>query len=215
MIYANYMKYSSFTISILICFACLLCSWMVSCRTPEQLATKYPEGYVISAKGDTTVGFVKSGTAFKDQKQIQFFDYFGAKTTYKAGRILGFGYEDQHYLARPIPKIYSDAFSDSLMFMERVVNGPAQLYRFYTRRSAMTLQRGPGYYDIMVKPDQSEYDISYSFRWKRLADAVSDYPALADSIHKDLFAPDQTSLIVDHYNAWYVSQLKASSVGKD
>ncbi len=185
-------------------FACGLALCLFACRTPAKLAERYPEGYVISLKGDTTKGFLKSNTPVKDQIAVEFFDYFGAKTNYKVGRIRGFGFDNQHFLARPVPEVISSTYTDSMMFMRRMVDGPAQLYRFFLGN----LSRGPGYFDILVKPDQSEYNINYNFGWKRLANAISDYSALADSVKADQFDLEETPIIIRHYNSWYLQQFQ-------
>jgi hypothetical protein len=150
------------------------------------------------------------GNEFKDQKRIRFVDIYGVKASYTADRIAGYGYEGKVYVSRPMPYFYAGLFSDTVIFMQQLVDGPAKLYRFYTRKTAFTLKRGPAYFEYLEKPDGSVYEISLNFRWKRLADAFPDYPELAVDIRNDRYQPEQTVEIVRAYNVWYREQARNS-----
>jgi hypothetical protein len=167
----------------------------------------YQEGYIVSNRGDTTHGFIAVGNFFKDQRNILFFDAYGVLATYTSDRISAFGYKDKEYVSKKTPYLFSGLFSDSTLFMIRLVNGPAKLYRYYTRRSAFTLQKGPAYFDIIEKPNGKEFEVSYNFKWKRMADAFADHPSLSREIANDLFKMEETERIVREYNKWYYEQL--------
>ena len=91
--------------------------------------------------------------------------------------------------------------------MVRLINGPAKLYRYYTRRSAFTLQKGPAYFDIIEKPDGKQFEISYNFKWKRVADAFADHPSLSREITNGLYSMEEIDKIIRDYNTWYLEQL--------
>ncbi len=175
-------------------------------RKYPLLPNRYVEGYLLTQTGDTIQGYIKPGNLFKDQMRVFFLDYFGGKTTYFASRINGYGYEDLHYSSHPTPYNFAGAFADSMLFLIRVVNGPATLYRFYTRRSSLTLQRGPAYFDLLVKPDGTRHEVSYAFKWERLATALDDHPSLGDDIREELYRPEDTEEIIRLYNEWYRKQ---------
>ena len=169
----------------------------------QRYKEKYPEGYVVSLSGDTTTGFVRLGNNFKDQRKIRFYDQYGIKARYSADRLAGFGYENKHYVTRKTPYLYSGLFSDSLMFMLQVVNGPAKLYRFFTRQSVFTLKKGPAYFEYLEKPDGSVHEVSLVFRWQQIATAFEDYPELAADIRNERYKPEEMRKIVEAYNRWY------------
>ncbi len=171
-------------------------------------SSKYPAGYIVSNQGDTTWGYVRSGNDFRDQQYIVFYDEYVVKSRYTPERIAAFGYADRHYESKPRPFLYAGLLADTVMFLQRQINGPAKLFRFYTRRSAFTLQGGPAYFDLLQKPDGRLYEVSYNFKWKRIADALEDYPELARAIRNDLFSPGQIGEIMEAYNAWYIQERK-------
>lgn len=166
-------------------------------------SSRYPEGYIVSNTGDTTFGFVRSGDDFKDQQQIIFYDEFVVKSKYTPERISAFGYNERHFESKPRPYLYSGFLADTVMFLQKLSDGHAKLYRFYTRRSIFTLQKGPAYFDMLEKPDGSLFEVSYNFKWKRIADALEDYPELSQAIRNDLFGPDDLPEILAAYNDWY------------
>lgn len=170
------------------------------------LPNRFAEGYIVNFKGDTTYGYIRPGNAFRDQLKVFFLDYYGGRTYYHGDRIQGFGYENKHYLAIRTPYNFAGAFSDSSIFLMRLIEGPATLLRFYTRRSVLTLQSGPAYLDLLVKPDGSRHEISYAFKWERLADALADHPTLADDIRAEVYRPQDTEEIIRIYNQWYRQQ---------
>lgn len=175
-------------------------------RRYPLLSNRFSEGYLVNLEGDTAYGYIRPGNTFRDQMKVYYFDYYGGRTFYRGDRIRGYGYEELHYTSFATPYNFSDAFTDSTIFLLRVVNGPAKLYRFYTRRSMLTLQRGPAYLDLLVKPDGGQYEISYAFRWKRLSNAFEDHPTLSDDIAEELYRPEDTEEIVRTYNEWYRQQ---------
>lgn len=183
----------------------ILLSFLLLVGSAELLAqsSRYPEGYIVSNTGDTTFGYVRGGDDFKDQQQIIFYDEFVVKSKYTPERISAFGYNDRHYVSKPRPFLYSGLMADTVMFLQRMSNGHAKLYRFYTRRSIFTLQKGPAYFDVLEKPDGSLYEVSYNFKWKRIADALEDYPELSQAIKNDLFGPEDIPEIIRAYNDWY------------
>lgn len=180
---------------------CLIISG--NCILAQNYKQKYPEGYILSHRGDTTTGFVRLGNHFKDQNRIRFYDQFGVKARYTADRLQGFGYGGKHYVSRPTPYLYSGLFSDTVMFMQRVTDGPAKLYRFFTRKSVFTLKKGPAYVEYLEKPDGSIYEVSLVFKWQRIANAFQDYPELAADIRNDRYKPEDMEKIVEAYNRWY------------
>ncbi|MDP5172227.1 MAG: hypothetical protein NWR72_18430 [Bacteroidia bacterium] len=171
-------------------------------------ASKYPEGYIVSNQGDTTKGFVRTGDDFRDQQYIIFYDEYAVKAKYTPERISAFGYNDRHYESKPRPYLYSGLLADTVMFLQRKINGQAKLFRFYTRRSIFTLQNGPAFFDLLQKPDGKLYEVSYNFKWKRIADALEEYPELAQAIRNDLFGPEDIAEIIRAYNDWYREQRK-------
>lgn len=175
-------------------------------RIPKRKMAKhsYPEGYILSLDGDTTFGYIRQRDAFDDQQKIEFYDHYGASTTYTAGIIQGYGYADKHFECRPTPYFYSDLLSDTILFMARLIDGPARLYRFYSRPNALTLKNQPAYFDFLVKPTGEIFEVSYAFRWKHLASAFQDHPKLAKDILEDVYKPEDTESIVKYYNSWYL-----------
>ena len=169
----------------------------------EKMSPRLIEGYIVSFSGDTTPGYIRPGNFFKDQRRIRFMDYYGVKAKYSADRISAFGYDDKHYISYPTPYFFSGLFSDSSMFILRLIDGPASLYRYYTRRSLFTLQKGPAYFDLIIKPGGKQYEVSYSFKWKRIAEAFRDFPELYQAIQNDIYKPEDTRKIVRQYNIWY------------
>ena len=170
--------------------------------------SRYPEGYIVSNTGDTTWGYVRTGNDFKDQQYIIFYDEYAVKSRYTPERIAAFGYNDRHFESKPRPYLYSGLLADTVMFLQRLVDGPARLYRFYTRRSVFTLQKGPAFFDLLQKPDGRMYEVSYNFKWKRIADALEDYDELAQAIRNDLFNPNDIREIIRAWNDWYEEQRK-------
>ncbi|MEM7374171.1 MAG: hypothetical protein AAF587_36595 [Bacteroidota bacterium] len=181
-------------------FAIMMSGNMLYSQTYKQ---KYPQGYILSHRGDTTYGFVRLGDNFKDQNKIRFYDQFGVKARYTADRLQGFGYEGKHYVSRQTPYLYSGLFSDTVMFMQRVCDGPAKLFRFFTRKSVFTLKKGPAYVEYLEKPDGSVHEVSLVFKWQRIANAFLDYPELAADIRNDRYKPEDMEKIVDAYNRWF------------
>jgi hypothetical protein len=186
-------------------------------RAPEKIPNRFALGYLLTIEGDTVQGYVDPGNPFKDQDKVYFFDHFGGRTTYQAGQIHGFGYEGKHFQAHDMPYQYAGLFADSVLFLQRIVDGPAQLYRFYTRRSVLTLQRGSAYFDMLLMPDGQEYEVSYSYKWKRLGDILGDYPGMAAAIRNGTYKPKDTPELIRRYNLWYQQQVptasKAESMG--
>lgn len=188
-------------------FVSLLTLFIVSVPAGMQAqASRFPEGYIVSNAGDTTWGYVRSGDDFKDQQQIIFYDEYVVKSKYTPERISAFGYNDRHFESKPRPVLYSGLLADTVIFLQRISNGPARLYRFYTRKSIFTLQQGPAFFDVLQKPDGSLYEVSYNFRWARIADALEDYPELAQAIRNELFGPEDIPEIIRAYNDWYAEQ---------
>ncbi|MDX2286278.1 MAG: hypothetical protein NW241_19065 [Bacteroidia bacterium] len=182
---------------------------LAACGLPLQAQQQpardpYPPGYIVSARGDTTTGYVRSGNRFRDQQYIRFYDLYGARSKYHADRIRAYGYEDRHYESMPTPYLFSGLFSDSSIFLLRKVQGPACLFRFYTRRSILTLKGKPAFIELIRKPDGSLHEAGSAFKWKRVADAFPDYPELADDIRNGLYKPSELSQIVEAYNRWYL-----------
>lgn len=167
---------------------------------------RYPEGYILTLAGDTIEGFMRLGNDFKDQRRIRFVDNYAVKAKYTADRLKGYGYGDRHFVSRPMPYFYAGLFSDTVIFMRRLVDGPAKLYRFYTRQTIFTLKQGSAFFEYFEKPDGTVHEISLTFRWKRLADAIPEYPELASDIRNDRYKPEQTVEIVQAYNKWYEEQ---------
>ncbi|MEZ4825155.1 MAG: hypothetical protein R3C61_02505 [Bacteroidia bacterium] len=163
-------------------------------------------GYILSYSGDTTFGFVRPGNQFKNQRRIDFTDLLGVQTIYQSDRIAGYGYEDQHYESLPTPYHFAGLFSDSTLFLQRRIAGPASLYRYYKQHSAFTLQKGPSYFELVKKPDGTFHEVSLAFKWKRVAWIFSDYPELAREIEKGLYTPQEMDKIVETYNRWYISR---------
>jgi hypothetical protein len=174
-------------------------------QRPERYREQYPEGYILAPVGDTILGFVRSGTNFRDQRYIQFYDEYGARTRYHADRIRGYGYEERHYKAQKTPFYFQGLLEDSVVFLLRRLDGPCKLYRFYTRRSVFSMKKGPAYYEIIEKPDGSQHDVSQNFRFRRLAGAFTDYPELARDIDQEKYKPEQIEEIVRRYNEWHLS----------
>ncbi|MDX2246073.1 MAG: hypothetical protein SF052_04820 [Bacteroidia bacterium] len=171
-----------------------------------KLPAQIPEDardYILSYKGDTTWGYIFPGNYFRDQRRIQFLDQYGVKTTYQSDRIAGFGYGDKHYVTKITPYYFSGVFSDSTIFLWRRIHGPTSLYRFYKQRSILTFAKGPSYFELIEKPDGRLYEVSFTFKWKRVAAAFSDYPELMREIENGLYKPDEMDRIVEVYNAWY------------
>jgi len=172
----------------------------------------YPEGYILSKQGDTTHGFIRRSNEFEDQQRIIFYDVHGARTVYHPGIIQGYGYADQHFVSRPTPYFFSDLLSDTLIFMNRLIEGPAKLFRFYTRRSVFTLKQGPAFFDYLEKPNQEVYEVSYAFKWKRLASAFKDHPHLSEDILQGTYKPEDTEVIIKYYNSWYLRKKEDTSI---
>ena len=177
-------------------------------RVSKRKLPKYsmPEGYIMSLEGDTTYGYIRQKDEFDDQQKIEFYDYYGASTTYSANIIKGYGYADRHFECRPTPYFYSGLLSDTVLFMRRMIDGPAKLYRFYSRRNAFTLKKEAAYFDFLEKPDGKLYEVSYAFKWKRLASAFEDHPKIPKDIIEGVYRPEDTQTIVMYYNSWYERQ---------
>ncbi|RMG27255.1 MAG: hypothetical protein D6730_07660 [Bacteroidetes bacterium] len=164
-------------------------------------------GYVLSWQGDSIRGHIIPGDAFKNQHHIGFIDEKGVRVTYHPDRIAGYGYGDSvRYLSRPTPYLYAGLFAESHVFLKNLENGPASLYRFYSRRSAFTLKKGPGYFELVQKPDGSWHEVSLIFGWKRTAQVFAEYPALAAKIRNKEFRPEQMQEVIRLYNLWYRQQ---------
>lgn len=145
--------------------------------------------------------------AFRNQSQIAYTDAQGVTVVYHPDRIHGYGYGDSvHYASRPMPYLYAGLFSEPRVFLRRLLEGPASLYRFYARRSAFTLKKGPGYFELVEKPDGSWHEVSLVFGWKRTAQVFEEYPALAQQIRQKEFLPEQMYEVVSRYNQWYLAK---------
>jgi hypothetical protein len=172
-------------------------------KKPRLLPNRFAEGYLLTHRGDTVEGYIDPGNRFKDQNKVYFFDYHGARTHYGADRIEGFSYDGMSFQAHETPYAFAGIFADSMIFLQRIVDGPARLYRFYTRRSVFTLQRGPAYFDLLIMPDNQEYEISYAYKWKRIGELLSDYPGMNEAIQAGDFKPEDTPELIKRYNLWY------------
>ncbi|MEO0898753.1 MAG: hypothetical protein AAFY71_20240 [Bacteroidota bacterium] len=210
------MSQKSFLISLLLCFMAIFSfaqekDSSKKKKIPKRKIAKfkYPSGYILNNQGDTIPGFIRMDDSFKDQKRIKFYDEYGARTTYRAGLIKGYGYLDKHFISRPTPFFFSDFFSDTVIFMNRLVDGPAQLFRFYTRRGIFTLKKGPSYFDFLEKPDGEVFEVSYVYKWKRLAEAFTDHPNLGKDITAGKYKPEDTESLIKYYNSWYRNKPKA------
>ncbi|MEL6676438.1 MAG: hypothetical protein AAFR61_29790 [Bacteroidota bacterium] len=174
--------------------------------SPKKPKRTLAEAYILTFAGDTVRGMAKLGNSFQDQRFIRFIDNYGVKVKYTADRIKGFGYDSLTYDSHPTPYLFAGLGSDSAMFFQRLISGPAKLYRFYTRRSLFTLKKGPAFFDLIVKPDGSMYEVSYSFKWERIAEAFEDYPELKRAIERELIKPEETPKLLEQYNQWYLEQ---------
>ena len=175
-----------------------------------ELVEKYPDGYILSQTGDTTFGFIRVGNPFKDQQRILFYDNFGGKTTYQSDILSGYGYGDRHFHSQKVPVQFSDLFSSDHLFMQVLVKGPARLYRYYIRRSIFTFQKGPAFIDLIIKPSGEIFEVSYAFKWKRIAFAFEDYQMLKEDILTEQYDPDDTQRILARYNEWFIQQETAA-----
>lgn len=187
-------------------FVLFFCSYSLT-------AQHYEEGYIVSNRGDSIFGILKVQNTFASQRKIHFVDQNGARVVYHPERIAGYGYGKMHFESLPIPYLYAGIGSDTLGFLQRVVSGHAQLYRYYTKRSAFTLQQGPGYVEYVRKPDQSWHEISLNFRWKRLGNIFLEHPVLAQKIQKDEYKLGETDKVIRDYNQWYEESMLSVSRG--
>lgn len=163
-------------------------------------------GYIISYAGDTTFGTIQAGNEFRNQRKITFTDRFGVRATYKSDRISGYGFDGNHYVSMPTPYYFSGILSDSTIFLIRRIQGPASLFRFYKRRSFLTLQKGPSFIELIKKPDGKLFEVSFSFKWRRVASAFSDYEQLSREIENGLYTPQEMDKIIHNYNQWYLKK---------
>lgn len=175
-------------------------------QVQAQRGARYPEGYVLSSRGDTTWGFVKAGDRFKDQRNIVFFDRFGVKVRYTADRIKGYGYEQNQYISHKLPYLFSGVFSDTVIFLHIIERGPVSLYRFYTRRPMFTFKGKAVYTEFLEMPDGTEHEISTQFRWKKIAEVFADYVPLAAEIRSGAHEPEAIPELVRRYNAWLLEE---------
>jgi len=166
-------------------------------------AQHYEEGYIISNRGDSIFGIVKVQSTFTAQKKIHFVDENGARVVYHPERIAAYGYGKMHFESLPIPYLYAGIGSDTIAFLQRIVSGHAQLFRYYTKRSAFTLSQGPGYVEFIRKPDDSWHEISPNFRWKHLASTFKENSVLVQKISQNEFKLGETAEVVRAYNHWY------------
>jgi len=172
-------------------------------KPPRLLPNRFEEGYILTETGDSIPGFLLMGNRFEAQSKIKFYDYYGGRATYFPNRLKGYGYEQTHFMAQETPFQFAGAFADSAIFLQRMVEGPASLYRFYTRRSALTFQKGPAFLDLLIMPDGTEHEVSYAFKWKRIADWLEEHPTLSEQIRAGTFSPEETLGIISMYNDWY------------
>lgn len=164
-------------------------------------------GYIVSWKGDTIHGEIIPGDDFKNQKQVNFIDKHGVSVIYHPDRIAAYAFGDTSiYRSRPMPYLYAGLFAEERVFLKIIRSGPARLYRFYARRSVFTLKKGPGYFEILEKPDGSWHEVSLIFGWKHTAQVFDEYPDLANKIRNKAFNPEQMVEVVDIYNRWYLEQ---------
>ncbi|MDX1905471.1 MAG: hypothetical protein SF053_00445 [Bacteroidia bacterium] len=190
------------------CLVWLQASFFHATAQRPGAGERYPEGYIISVEGDTAWGFIRSATWFQDQRGIEFIDEYGTRTWYQSDRLSGFGYLDKHYLALPTPYLFAGAFSDSMIFLLRLIDGPARLYRFYTQHNVLTLKSGPGYIELIEKPDGRLYEVSTNFKFNRVSGAFEDYPELAAEIRQGYYKPHEILEIIRVYNQWYLKREK-------
>lgn len=166
----------------------------------------FEEGYIVANRGDTTYGYIRRQDGFRSQRQVRFADIYGVRAKYTTDRIKAYGLDGEHYEVIPTPLNFSGIFSESKIFLRRSILGPASLFRFYTRRSVFTLKQGPAYIDLIKKPDGSLHEVSYNFKWVRIAEAFKDFPELANAIRNELFKPEDTPAIIERYNKWYLEK---------
>lgn len=166
----------------------------------------FEEAYIVANHGDTTYGYIRRQDDFRSQRQVKFADKYGVRAKYTTDRIKAYGIDEDHYEVIPTPLNFSGLFSESHIFLRRNIEGPASLFRFYTRRSVFTLKQGPAYIDLIKKPDGSLHEVSYNFKWIRIAEAFKDFPELANAIRNELFKPEDTPAIIDRYNQWYLEK---------
>jgi len=184
-------------------------------KKTEKTQVKKPRrsfaaGYIVANHGDTTYGYIRNQDEFRSQRQVKFMDNYGIRAKYTPDRIKAYGTEDSDYEVLPTPINFSGLFSEPNIFLLRNIQGPTSLYRFFTRRSVFTLKRGPAYIDLIKKPKGDLFEVSYNFKWVRIADAFKDFPELADAIRNELFKPEDTPKIIERYNQWYEDKQKGS-----
>lgn len=175
-------------------------------KPSKKLKRSFQEGYIVANRGDTTHGYIRIQDGFRSQRQVKFADDYGVRAKYTPDRIKAYGIGEIAYEVLPTPLNFSGLFSEALIFLQRSIIGPASLYRFYTRRSVFTLKKGPAYIDLIKKPDGSLHEVSYNFKWVRIADAFKDFPELSDAIKNELFKPEDTPAIIERYNKWYLEK---------
>ncbi|MEM6345131.1 MAG: hypothetical protein AAF927_14665 [Bacteroidota bacterium] len=166
-------------------------------------AQLYEDGYIVSNRGDSIFGIIKVPKTFAGQRKIHFVDLNGARVVYHPERIAAYGYGKMHFESLPIPYLYAGIGSDTIAFLQRIVSGHAQLYRYYTKRSAFTLSQGPGFVEFIRKPDETWHEISPNFRWKKLAITFKECSVLAQKIKQDEYKLGETAAVVRAYNVWY------------
>lgn len=176
-------------------------------KLSAQLDSLLYQGYIISNAGDTLFGQIRLSDNFKNQKYITYVDRLGAEVVYHADRLGGYGIGDSvHYVSRPTPYLYSGLFAESHVFLKLTIQGPSNLYRYYSQRSVLTLKRGPGYFEVLEKPDGSWHEISLIFGWKNVADVFGEYPELADKIRSKEYRAEELPKIVEAYNEWLTAK---------
>ncbi len=153
------------------------------------------EGTIVTLTGETLSVKIKASKPDKLAKGISVFNDTTqefTKLTYK--HIQYFKYADSEYFAKPV--------DGKTVFMERLIEGPAQLYTYtYKIEKGNNNVEVTDYY--VEKRDEGKFQIMTKKNYKKdMTEFFSDNGSLAQKIDNAYYTYDEKEATVEEYNDW-------------
>lgn len=158
---------------------------------------KFAPGYIISTTGDTLRGEVKVNEKKPQEHyaKVMFKDDKGYQKTWKPGKIKGYGFEGNHYLA------YSD--NEEPSFYRVLASGPVGLLELKYEGLRMNKATVESEYFLSVAGEKHLQSVKERNFRKQLADVMKDNAEIAAQYPDEKQFEEEAAIsVINTYNSW-------------
>jgi hypothetical protein len=180
----------------------VLLSFVFLCGLNARSQSTMVKGYVVTDKGDTLKGEVKINPKkeIDNYNKVTFKDESGMQKIYKPKKTLGYGFNDEHYIAM-------DSQDDEKKFYKVLATGDINFYKYgfeFMRMNAVNFE--VEYY--VSKAGTKELILIKESKFKKqIADLMEDNAELVDAYGDEKkFDYEKALETITSYNAWKAKQ---------